>query len=99
MVKEIIWTPIAIETFDNILKYLVENFGEKSAKLFVQRVEAKLKLIESRPRMFRRSTHRSNTYITVIKPRTTLTYRYEKPENKIELIVFWGMQNPKSKPK
>ena len=98
MVKEIIWTPIAIETFDNILEYLAANFGEKSVKDFVQRVDNKLKLIQSRPRMFRRSAHRPNTYITVIKRKTTLTYRYKKAGNKIELIVFWGMQNPKSKP-
>jgi plasmid stabilization system protein ParE len=82
MVKEVIWTPIAIETFDNILKYFSEKFGEKSAKDFVKRVDAKIKLIQSRPAMFRRSNQRTNTYITVIKPKTTLTYRYKKTEIK-----------------
>jgi plasmid stabilization system protein ParE len=99
MVQEIIWSPIAIETFDNIINYLFKNFGEKSAREFAQRVDAKLKLIQSRPKMFRRSGNRANTYITVIRRKTTLTYRYKKAENKIELIVFWGMQNPSSKPK
>jgi len=99
MVREIIWSPLAVETFDNILDYLDENFGEKSVKDFLQRVDAKLKLIQSRPRMFRRSGRKSNTHITVIRRKTTLTYRYKKAENKIELIVFWGMQNPSSKPK
>ncbi|MEO8823420.1 MAG: type II toxin-antitoxin system RelE/ParE family toxin [Ginsengibacter sp.] len=98
MVEEIVWSPIAIKIFDNILDYLFANFGEKSAKDFVQRVDAKLKLIQSRPRMFRRSGQRPNTYITVIKRKTTLTYRYKKAGNKMELIVFWGMQNPSSKP-
>jgi plasmid stabilization system protein ParE len=32
MVKEIIWTPLAIETFDNIIDYLAENCGDSSVK-------------------------------------------------------------------
>jgi|SRR5690242_16331221 plasmid stabilization system protein ParE len=99
MVKEIIWSPNAIETFEDIVNYLNENFGERSARIFVEKVDAKLKLIQVHPTMFRRSTERKNTFITVIRPKTTLTYRFRKSVNKVELIVFWGMQNPKSKPK
>ncbi len=98
MVKEIIWTPLAIETFDNIIDYLAENFGDSSVKKFVESVDAKLKLIQSRPGMFRASRKRANTYITVIKRRTTLTYRYKASKDKIELVVFWGRQSPNNKP-
>jgi hypothetical protein len=48
--------------------------------------------------MFRPTHQRANTYITVIRKRTTLTYRYKPSKNQIELIVFWGMQNPANKP-
>jgi plasmid stabilization system protein ParE len=98
MVKEVIWTPLAIETFENILDYLSVNFGETAVKRFVQTVDAKIKLIQSRPAMFRRTHKRANTYITIIKKRTTLTYRYKASKNQIELVVFWGMQNPANKP-
>jgi plasmid stabilization system protein ParE len=98
MVKEVVWTPLAVETFDNIIDYLSINFGETAVKRFVQSVDAKIKLIQSRPRMFRPTHKRVNTYITIIRKRTTLTYRYKASKNQIELVVFWGMQNPANKP-
>jgi plasmid stabilization system protein ParE len=98
MVKEVIWSPLAVETFDTIADYILKKFGEAAAKKFVQTVDAKLTLIKSRPKMFRRTAHRTNTYITSIHKRTTLTYRYSPVKKKIELVVFWGMQNPANKP-
>ena len=74
MVKEIIWSPIAKESFDAIVDYIFTNFGEAAAIKFVQTVEAKLTLIKARPKMFRRTGKKSNTYITNIHKRTTLTY-------------------------
>ena len=74
MVKEVIWTPLAVETFDNIIEYLSKNFGETAVKHFVQSVDSKIKLIQSRPRMFRPTNKRANTYITIIRKRTALTY-------------------------
>lgn len=35
------------------VNYILENFGESSAKKFVQNVDAKLALIRIRPKMFR----------------------------------------------
>ncbi len=67
-------------------------------KKFAYRVDNKIKLIVSSPKMFRLSGQRSNTYITGINKKTTLTYRYKPMKKQIELIVFWGMQNPANKP-
>ncbi len=89
---------LAIETFDTIIDYIFKKFGETAAKKFVQIVDAKLTLIKSRPKMFRRTGKRPNTYITSIHKRTTLTYRYRPVKKRIELVVFWGMQNPANKP-
>ncbi|MDQ6903222.1 MAG: type II toxin-antitoxin system RelE/ParE family toxin [Bacteroidota bacterium] len=55
MVKEVIWSPLATETFDAIVDYIFTNFGKPAAVKFIQTVEAKLKLIKTRPKMFRRS--------------------------------------------
>ena len=98
MVKEVIWSPLATETFDAIVDYIFTNFGKPAAVKFVQTVEAKLTLIKTRPKMFRRSGKKPNTFITIIHKRTTLTYRYRPIKKRIELVVFWGMQNPATKP-
>lgn len=67
MVEEVIWSPLAVETYD-------------------------------RPGMFRLTGQRPNTYITSINKKTTLTYRYKPSKKQVELVVFWGMQNPATKP-
>jgi plasmid stabilization system protein ParE len=64
MVEEVIWSPLAVETYDSIIKYLLEKFGEASVQKFVQRVGNKILLIASRPTMFRLTGQRPNTYIT-----------------------------------
>ena len=94
MAKEIVWSPLAVETFDTIINYFSEKFGELGVINFVSRVDTKIKLIASRPTISRVSDKIPDTYITSINKKTTLIYRY-KPKGKIvELIVFWGMQNP-----
>ena len=98
MVKEIIWSPLAIQTYDNIIEYIFNKFGEVAVKRFVGRVDDKIKLIASRPTMFRVTGKRSNTYITSIHKKTTLTYRYYPSKNQVELVVFWGMQDPTRRP-
>lgn len=99
MVKEIVWSPLATETFDAIVDYIFINFGEAASIKFVRTVEAKLALITTRPKMFRRSGKKPNTFTTTIHKRTTLTYRYRPVKKRIELVVFWGMQNPANKPR
>ncbi len=95
---EVIWSPLAIETYDAIIEYLLEMFGEASVKKFVQRVDNKIVLIASRPTMFRLTGQRLHTYITSVHKKTTLTYRYDPLKKQLELVVFWGMQNPANKP-
>ena len=98
MVEEIVWSPIAVETFEQIINYLQNKFGEVATLNFVQQVDDKIKLISSRPTMFRATGKKKNTFITSIGNKTTLTYRYLPKLKKIEIVVFWGKQNPESKP-
>jgi plasmid stabilization system protein ParE len=39
MVKEIVWSPLAAETYKTIINYLHNKFGEPVAKKFVQKVD------------------------------------------------------------
>ena len=61
MVKEIIWSPLAIETYDSIIEYLHLSFGDVAVKNFVEKVNERLKLIVTRPKMFRPTNKHRNT--------------------------------------
>jgi plasmid stabilization system protein ParE len=98
MVKEIIWSPLALETYETIISYLHNKFGETVAKKFVQKVDDRLKLIAARPRMFRHTNKRRNTYTTSLLKKVTIIYRYKPYRKQIELVVFWGRQDPAKKP-
>ena len=64
MVEKIIWSPLAIKSFEEIINYLMNKFGELAVKRFVQRVDDKIRLIAVRPQMFRPTGKRKNTYLT-----------------------------------
>ena len=67
MVKEIIWSPLVVETYDSIIEYLLFSFGDVAVKKFVQRVDERLKLIVTRPKMFRPTNKHRNTYMTSLQ--------------------------------
>lgn len=94
MVNKIIWSPLAIKTYNDIIDYLMYEFGENSVKKFVLLVDERLQLISSRPRMFRPTLKRKNTYTTAIHKKLNLVYRYNSRKKLIELVIFWGMQDP-----
>lgn len=98
MVKKVIWSPLAIETFDSLVEYILNKFGEKAVSNLVGTVDQRIRLICTPPKMFRPSSKRRNTYITTIHKKLTLTYRYHPRKKQVELVVFWGMQDPKKKP-
>jgi len=51
MVQKIVWLPIAQATFIETLKYLETDFSEKEIQKFVDRVQQKLLLIKSFPKI------------------------------------------------
>ena len=99
MVKEIIWSPLAVETYDSIIEYLFFSFGDVAVKKFVQRVDERLKLIVTRPKMFRPTNKHRNTYMTSLQRKVTIIYRYKPYRKQIELVVFWGRQKPQIIPR
>jgi plasmid stabilization system protein ParE len=79
MVKEIIWSPLAIETYDAIIDYLLISFGDAAVKKFVQKIDDRLKLIVTRPKMFRPTNKHRNTYMTACKGKLNQTEIQAKP--------------------
>jgi plasmid stabilization system protein ParE len=96
--NEIIWSPLAVETYESIIDYLLLNFGEKAAIKFVQLVDDLIWLIASNPKMFRKSSKKADVYLASIQKKVTLFYRFKASKKQVELIVFWGKQNPANLP-
>lgn len=92
MVKKIIWTPEAQETYQNIISYLLENWSEKEIEKFVSITEKIIESIAHQPLMFRRS-EKYNFHEAVITKHNILIYVVKT--DCIDLISFWDTrQNP-----
>ena len=86
------WTEEAIETFDNIVLFIENKWGEKQAKIFVKHVQRILKLISSHPYMYKASVE-SNIRCAVISPQTSIFY--EVHGEYITVLFFWdNRQDP-----
>lgn len=70
MVEQIIWSPLALKTDENIIDYLSEKFGVLAAQKLVQQMDYEIKLIASS------TTICSYTYITSIHKKTPITCWY-----------------------
>jgi plasmid stabilization system protein ParE len=77
MVQKIVWSDKAINTYESIIEYLLENFTEREAEQFTELILDKLALIKVFPTMFRRTKVLPNTFRTVIHRRVILVYRYK----------------------
>jgi plasmid stabilization system protein ParE len=83
----------AVESFDNIVNYINDNWSEKSAKEFVQQTNRLIDQISENPDM---CTQIEGTDVkkAVITSQTSLYYRVM--DQLIRLITFWdNRRNPK----
>ena len=95
MVKEIIWTPQAQITFNNVIDYLQNKWTEKEIVKFVESTERVIEYISQNPKMFRR-TNKINVFEALVTPHNLLIYKVFS--GKIYLITFWDTRrNPKKK--
>ena len=82
--------------FDDILNYLLKNFGEVVMDKFILKVEKIVSLVSQKPKMFRHSA-KMNIHQVLITKHNLLFYRII--ENKVELLTFFDTrQNPTKKP-
>ncbi|WP_207495492.1 type II toxin-antitoxin system RelE/ParE family toxin [Aridibaculum aurantiacum] len=96
MAVKVVWTVDGTRSFQDILEYLLLNFSEKEAHRFFHAVEAKLKLAQSNPMMYRQSARFPNVHVTVVLKKVLLVYRYKQREQIIEVLVCWdGRRDPK----
>ena len=96
MVQKISWLPEAQVTFLSALTYLEENFTKKEVEKFAERIQQKLLVIKSNPRLGRQGSKKPNVYKTVIHKKIILFYQYKPIKKEIVLLIFWNtLQSPR----
>jgi len=95
MAKEKGWSPESIDTFEQVIDYLSENWNEREVESFMQAAFRVIYFISDYLRMFRKTNVR-NVHEAVVTPHNLLVY--EVHSNHITLITFRDTrQNPSRK--
>jgi plasmid stabilization system protein ParE len=95
MAYKIIWSPEALETFNDIVEYLNKTFTQKEVAKFVGIVNRRLLLLQTLPQTFRSAARTSKRRKTVIHKRTILFYKIREKNKEVELLYFFNTrQNP-----
>lgn len=82
----ILWTEEATTTFDSIVEFIYENWGEKATKKFVQKVNKVLNSISLQPYLFKASLQQ-NIRQGIISKQTSFYYQVHTTH--ITIIYFW----------
>ena len=95
MAKEVVWTLKAEETFDEVIDYLENNWGEREIENLVNSTNRVIELISNHPKMYRK-TNRENIHEALVTPHNLLIYKIYA--NRIDLLMFWDTrQSPRKK--
>jgi plasmid stabilization system protein ParE len=93
--KEIVWTPESIETYNSLVQYLISDWGKVPAIEFMNEVERVILLISKNPSMFRRSSRYHSVRIGYLTEQNSLIYRVISKE--IQLLLFWDNRQDSKK--
>ena len=96
MALKIVWSKRASYKFDQIISYLVDKWGEKSAKQFIGKVFDFLEILSEFPEIGSVENKEKNIRGFTIVKQVNLYYRIKS--DKIILILFFdNRQHPKKK--
>lgn len=96
MALEIVWSKKANIKFDQIITYLIDEWGEKTAKEFIRKVFDFLDILPDFPEIGSLENREKNIRGFTIVKQVTLYYRLKK--DSIVLIIFFNnRENPKKK--
>ncbi len=97
MSYKIIWAPLALETFENVIEYLNKNWTGKEIKKFVNKTFETIELLKESPYIFR-SSEKENIYEAIIDKNNILIYQIDETKKEIDILSIWDTrQNPKKK--
>ena len=89
----VVWTPTAYNSLQEILVYLQEHWNKKIAMDFLDLVDQHIRLIANNPEMFPISKYDAQSRAAVLTKHITLFYRING--NILEIELFWNnLRNP-----
>jgi len=80
---KIIWSNKAVKGFENIIKYISDNFSKKDVNKFISDFEDFISIIETQPKAFPKTKKVNNIHRIVINKLTSVTYTIKKDTIKI----------------
>tara|TARA_B100000378_G_C17872386_1_gene352558 strand:- start:117 stop:410 length:294 start_codon:yes stop_codon:yes gene_type:complete len=92
---EIIWTKRAINGYDNIIKYLEENWTEREVRNFVKETTKFFELLVLFPEILEKSSRQKNTYRGPMDKHSIITYRVKSRNKQIQIL---NIRSAKRKP-
>lgn len=92
---KIVWSLKSIKTYDQIVSFLLSEWGQTSVDNFMDEVDSVLSLISKNPQMFSCSLKNSNVRIGYLTPHISIIYRVKS--RIIELILFWDNRQDSKK--
>lgn len=96
MALNVIWSPLALNNFHEVISYLGENWNDAVIKSFVLRTEKVIQLISEHPQIFRQISEQNSIREAVITKHNLLLYRIDKTQITL-LAVFDTRQHPQKK--
>ena len=91
MVYKIKYSKLAIESLDQNLLYLKNNWSENSMLKYINKVDEIISLIVNNPELY--GLWKLNIRKVIIVPQITFFYKVHK--NTIDVVLFWNnYQNP-----
>lgn len=93
MPKKLIWSPLAVTDFDNVLNYLKENWNEQVVLKFINEIEIIVSNIAKEPKQFPLVNKKLKVRKCVVSKHNTLFYKENKDAIAI-LRIFDTRQNP-----
>ena len=84
---QIIWSKNAQITFDAIVVYLENTFGNNVAKKFIAKADSSIQTIASFPNLYKAISLKQNVRKATI--RKVCSFYYELNDNTIVILYFW----------
>ena len=91
------WSPLARNSFQEIVKYLHDNWTLREVERFVHRVESVVVRIQKDPYLFQASYKKTSIRRAIISKQITLFYRISKSKKESVLLLFWDNRRNPSK--
>jgi plasmid stabilization system protein ParE len=94
MVFEVVWSARATQDFENIIIYLDQNWSEKTARDYADKIDKVLQIISKMPFLYPKISRKKNVRKCLVVKQNAMYFRVKKRTITI-LTIFDTRQSPK----